>query len=91
MTDVSDRRGWHIDKGVGVAHIITTGMLIVTALWYLAGQDRRIAVLELGVNHLQQSRINDQERSEKKFDELKTDLRMISSKLDRLIEKRADD
>ncbi|SOB76170.1 hypothetical protein SAMN04488490_1848 [Marinobacter sp. LV10R510-11A] len=84
--DVNDRRGWHVDKGIGVAHIITTLMLIVTALWYIAGQDRRIAVLELGVNYLQQSRINDQSRTEKKFDELKTDLRTINSKLDRLIE-----
>ena len=81
-----DQRGWHIDKGVGVAHIITTGMLIITALWYLAGQDRRIAVLEFGYNTLQQDRAGDQERSEKKFDELKTDLRTINSKLDRLIE-----
>ncbi len=84
--DSNDRRGWHIDKGVGAAHIITTIMLIVTALWYVAGQDRRIAVLELGVNYLQQSRTTDQSRTEKKFDELKTDLRTINSKLDRLIE-----
>lgn len=84
--DEMDRRGWHIDKGVGVAHIITTGMLIVTALWYLAGQDRRIAMLELGVDHLEQSRIGDQNRTEKKFDDLKTDLRTINSKLDRIIE-----
>lgn len=86
MDDVNDRRGWHIDKGVGVAHIITTGMLIVTALWYLAGQDRRIAILEMGQSHLQQSRINDQSRTEKKFDDLKTDLRLINGKLDRIIE-----
>lgn len=86
MTDVNDRRGWHIDKGVGVAHIITTGMLIVTALWYLAGQDRRIAVLELGQAHLQQSRANDTQRTNKKFDDLRTDLRVINRKLDRIIE-----
>ncbi len=90
MTDMADRRGWHIDKGIGVAHILTTFMLIVTALWYLAGQDRRIAVLEMGVSHLQQSRANDQQHSEKKFDELKTDLRLINAKLDRLIEGRGN-
>jgi len=83
---IDDRRGWHIDKGIGVAHIITTVMLIVTAIWFFAGQDRRIAVLEIGVHNLQQSRLQDQARTEKKFDELKTDLRMISAKLDRLIE-----
>ena len=86
MEDDLDRRGWHIDKGIGVAHILTTLMLIVTALWYLAGQDKRIAVLESGFIYIQQSRANDQSRTEKKFDELKTDLRTINSKLDRLIE-----
>lgn len=85
MSDM-DRRGWHIDKGIGVAHIITTMMLIVTALWYVAGQDRRIAILELGVQNLEQSRMSDRQRTEKKFDDLKTDLRLINSKLDRLIE-----
>lgn len=88
MSDMADRRGWHIDKGIGVAHIITTGMLIVTALWYLAGQDRRISLLEQGVDHLKQSRVSDQHRTEKTLDELKTDLRLINNKLDRLIEGR---
>lgn len=87
---IDDRRGWHIDKGIGVAHIITTVMLIVTAIWFFAGQDRRIAVLEIGVHNLQQSRLQDQARADKKFDELKTDLRLINNKLDRLIESRAN-
>ena len=85
---IDDRRGWHIDKGIGVAHIITTVMLIVTAIWFFAGQDRRIAVLEIGVHNLQQSRLHDQARDEKEFDDLKTDLRLINAKLDRLIEGR---
>jgi hypothetical protein len=84
--DDSDRRGWHVDKGIGVAHIITTCMLIVTALWYLAGQDKRLAVLESGFIYVQQSRVTDQGRTDKKFDDLKIDLRTINSKLDRLIE-----
>ena len=84
--DDSDRRGWHVDKGIGVAHIITTLMLIVTALWYVAGQDKRLAVLESGFVYVQKSITMDQSRTEKKFDELKIDLRMINSKLDRIAE-----
>ena len=85
MSDM-DRRGWHLDKGVSVAHITTTAALIITALWYLAGQDKRISNLELNYEHLRQSRVEDQDRTERKFDELKTDLRTINAKLDRLIE-----
>ncbi|WP_165856747.1 hypothetical protein [Marinobacter sp. JSM 1782161] len=81
-----DRRGWHLDKGVSIAHILTTVALMVSALWYLAGQDKRISNLELNVQHLQQSRLEDQDRTVRKFDELKTDLRTINAKLDRIIE-----
>lgn len=88
MTDLAERRGWHLDKSVSIAHIATTAGLILTALWYIAGQDTRISNLELGLKHIQQERMSDQMRVEKNLDELKTDLRMINSKLDRLIEGR---
>lgn len=90
MTEMADRRGWHLDKSVSIAHIGTTMTLILGALWYLAGQDTRISNLELNVKHLQSERLADQGRTEKKFDELKTDLRLINSKLDRLIEGRSN-
>ena len=86
MVEEMDRRGWHLDKSVSIAHIGTTLTLILAALWYLAGQDTRISNLELNIKHLQSERLADQGRTEKKFDELKTDLRMINTKLDRLIE-----
>lgn len=90
MTDMADRRGWHLDKSVSIAHIATTAGLILTALWYLASQDTRISNLELSMKHMQEGRAADQGRTEKKFDELKTDLRLINSKLDRLIEGRVN-
>lgn len=90
MTDVNDRRGWHVDKGIPIAVIITVIVLAVSISRDQAKQDERIALVESSVQVLQQSRLSDQQRSEKKFDELKTDLRLINSKLDRLIEGRAN-
>lgn len=81
-----DRRGWHLDKGVSIAHILTTVGLAVGALLYITGQDRRISNLELNYEHLKAARVEDQARADRKFDELKVDLRSINSKLDRLIE-----
>ena len=52
MSDMADRRQWHLDKSVSVAHIITTVAMVVSALWFLAGQDRRISNLELNYAHL---------------------------------------
>lgn len=87
--DMADRRQWHLDKSVSVAHIITTVALVVSALWFLAGQDKRISNLELNYSHLKAARSEDQERTDRKFGELKTDLRTINAKLDRLIESQA--
>lgn len=84
--EMADRRGWHLDKGVSIAHILTTVALVVGALLYITDQDKRISNLELNYAHLKASRAEDQVRSERKFDELKTDLRTINAKLDRLIE-----
>lgn len=92
MSDSHDRRGWHIDRGIPPAVIVTIVLAmmggVVAVVNMAVGQDRRIGDVELTVRYLQQSRVGDQQRTEKKFDELKTDLRMINGKLDRLIETR---
>lgn len=84
--DVSDRRGWHVDKGIPIAVIITVIILAVSISRDQSKQDERISLVETSVHMLQQARLNDQERAEKNFDELKADLRAMDAKLDRLIE-----
>lgn len=86
MTDVSDRRGWHIDKGIPIAVMLTLAGLVWATAKDQSRQDERISLTESAVQTLQQARLYDQQRSEKKFDELKVDLRSINNKLDRLIE-----
>ena len=84
--EVSDRRGWHVDKGIPIAVIITVVVLAVSISRDQSKQDERISLVETSVHMLQQARLNDQERAEKNFDELKADLRAMNAKLDRLIE-----
>jgi len=84
--EVSDRRGWHVDKGIPIAVIITVIVLAVSISRDQSKQDERISLVETSVHMLQQARLNDQERAEKNFDELKADLRAMNAKLDRLIE-----
>ncbi|WP_328186931.1 hypothetical protein [Marinobacter sp. OP 3.4] len=86
MSDQQPRENWHVSKTINITHLLTTMAMLLSALWYLAGQDTRISQAELNIRHLQDQRVQDRETSEKKFDELKTDLRLINSKLDRLIE-----
>lgn len=88
MTEMADRRGWHLDKGIPIAVILTVIALAVTISRDQAKQDERLSLVESSITVLQQTRLADQSRAEKKFDELKTDLRTINAKLDRLIEDR---
>ncbi|WP_138436531.1 hypothetical protein [Marinobacter shengliensis] len=83
---MADRRGWHVDKGIGVAHILTTVGLALGGIWYIAGQDNRVSQAELNIRHLEAQMERDRQSIEKKHDELRVDLRLINSKLDRLIE-----
>ena len=76
----------HIDKGIPIAVIITVIILAVSISRDQSKQDERISLVETSVHMLQQARLNDQERAEKNFDELKADLRAMNAKLDRLIE-----
>lgn len=80
--------GWHISKTINITHLLTTMAMLLSVLWYLAGQDTRISQAELNIRHLQDQRIQDRTSTEKEFNELRVDLRAINSKLDRLIENR---
>lgn len=86
MAEVSDRRGWHIDKGIPIAVLITVVGLAVSISRDQSKQDERISLVESSVHMLQQARINDQERTQKTYDELKVDIRRMNEKLDRLLE-----
>lgn len=91
MSDsMSDRRGWHIDKGIPPAVIVTIVLAViggvVAVVDMAVSQDRRIGSVELTVKHLEKTRASDQKRAQLKYNDLKTDLRIIDRKLDRIIE-----
>lgn len=87
MSEVSDRRGWHIDKGIPIAVLVSVVLLAVSIARDQSKQDERLSLVESSVQTLQQARINDQERTQKTYDELRVDIRRMNEKLDRLLEK----
>ena len=86
MPEVSDRRGWHIDKGIPIAVLVTVVLLAVSIARDQSKQDERLSLVESSVQTLQQARLNDQERTEKTYNVLKVDIRRMNEKLDRLLE-----
>ena len=80
MSEVSDRRGWHIDKGIPIAVLVTVVLLAVSIARDQSKQDERLSLVESSVQTLQQARLNDQERTEKTYNELKVDIRRMNPK-----------
>ena len=83
---MSDRRTWHLERGVPVAAIITLVVLVVSISRNQSKQDEQIALIKGSVEDIHRSRAHDRNRTEKRLDDFKIDLRSINKKLDRLIE-----
>ena len=83
---MSDRRTWRLDRGVPIAAIITLVVLVVSISRNQSKQDEQIALIKGSVEDIHRSRAHDRNRTEKRLDDFKIDLRSINKKLDRLIE-----
>ena len=70
---------FHIEKSISVGHIITTLVLLIGGIQYLSNFDKRIAAAEQDIEFLQQQRIEDARRIEKRLDR-------IDEKLDRILQ-----
>lgn len=82
-----ERKQWHLDKSVSVAHILSTLVIAGSAYGYIANMEKRIALLEQAVsNQHETDRRQDMERA-KVFETLREDIKGVNNKLDRLIER----
>lgn len=81
-----DREPWHISRAVSITHILSTITIVGALFIYLSDQNERISTNETNILHLQQTQVEDRKAAERRYDDFRTDLRSINSKLDRLIE-----
>lgn len=77
-----DRRHehWHVRKEINVGHMLTTLALVIAALSWSNSIDKRVTVLETRQD--QQAQQTTEMRAE-----LRTELRLVNDKLDKLIER----
>ncbi len=82
-----NRRKWHVEKSINVGHVLTTLSLALAAVIYATTMDKRVTVLE----SQQSSQASTQRDTDTKQDQMiaavREDLKEISRKLDRLIER----
>lgn len=78
---------WHLDRNVSVGHIASTFMIFVSFVMWAINMDKKVEQNALSIQHLAELRDEDQSRQEASMSELKSNLRDINLKLDRLIER----
>lgn len=85
-----DRREnvWHLERRIGLDVIISFLVMLFAGIGYVIHQDSRQTKVETRVDGLEQAdlRITGDVKSQK--DEVRSDLKAINEKLDRLIERR---
>jgi len=100
MTDEHGSQ-WHISKTISLGHIVTTAVVVVTGVLYLASLETRIESTTLEVAHqkdaiarVEQRQERDQNELTRKLGEIRTeqkaDSARIERKLDKLIERELD-
>lgn len=87
MRNATDDTGWHLDKKVPIALIFAMASQMAGGIWFASKLDARIERLEM-------SRIDQHDRDERQdrigseaFAIVRSDIKDIAQKLDRLIER----
>lgn len=84
MTD-----GWHLKKEVSIGHLLTTGVITVTAVLYLGKIETRIALLESRDIEFARQIERDMSYRDALIAEIRAALLRIEAKLDNKQDKRS--
>jgi hypothetical protein len=79
---------WHLDKTFNISHAITTIAIVVSLFSWGSKIDTRISLVEQQL--AAQARLDEQQdkRMKEAVDNIRSDITLVSMKLDRLIERK---
>jgi len=83
----TDRRGWHINKGIDPGNILLTMLMLAGFFVWSIAQDRRVTTVELGVKAEHEVNLQQDIAAQRMQDQTRADLKAINDKLDRLLER----
>jgi len=87
MKPDNERRAWHLDKTISVGHLLSTVVIAISVFSWASAVDRRVEQNAQAIKYLSKEQTEGQNRLDALRSEIKTDLRSINAKLDRLIER----
>ncbi|WP_434359893.1 hypothetical protein NF212_06460 [Parasalinivibrio latis] len=79
---------WHIDKTISVGHLISTVIIAISVFSWASAVDRRVEQNAQAIAFVREQIKQERVRTDNALGDLKTNLRDINNKLDRLIEQR---
>lgn len=82
MTDA----GWHIDKRLSVSHLLTTASLAAALIWWGAGMESRMALIEKDIQTVDQRVEREVARNSEDMRRIQEQLNRIEDRLERLME-----
>jgi len=72
------RQGWHVDKTVSITHVLTTATILVSGMFYLADQDKRISANSINIEHNAEASKRQEDRTTKALDDINKNLDRIA-------------
>ena len=79
--------GWHIDKRLSISHLITTAMMLGGLLWWAAGMEGRMALIEREVQAVDVRIDREMSRNAADLERISLQLSRIEDRLERLAER----
>lgn len=76
---------WHLDKRISVGHILSTGILAVSAMAWASKMEQMIVLNAQSIQFLQTQQAKDREHVETLRVEIREDFKAIHGKLDQLL------
>ncbi len=70
---------WHLSKTVSISHIVTTAIVVVSAVMYLGDIERNVSINSTEIENIKDSRDRNRARYDNMFER-------IDDKLDKLFE-----
>lgn len=83
-----DRRGWHLNRGIDLGHILVTIAMLAGFFTWAMVQEKRLTTVENGLTREHEVNLGQDVERLRQRDEIRSDLKAINEKLDRLVERR---